>query len=139
MNIDNIDNKSVPFTVPDGYFDDLQERIMNNIHAHEDAKRIFLTPLRIWVAAAACFLLIFTGAAVLYTNKQPLITQTSVDEDFYRLLFTSEKDTWLAQTLNIDVNIPEPTSEICEEDRAIISFLERDNISVAAILHSFNN
>ena len=139
MNMNILYNKDNPFTVPDGYFDDLQERVMSNIDAHERAKRVFLTPLRMWFAAAACVLLIFTGGALLYTNKQPVISQTFVDEDFYRWLFASEKATWLAETLDIEVNMPETANELCDEDRAIISFLERDNISVAAIVHSLNN
>ena len=119
--MDIFDNKNIPFTVPDRYFDNLQGRVMSNIRAREVNKKSFrLTPLRMWLAVAACVLLLFTvGGALVYTNKQPVITTTLVNEDHNMH----------------DENI----NELCDEDQAIIDFLERDNISVAAIIHTLNN
>ena len=137
--MDILTNKNCPFTVPDGYFADLQTRVMNRIEAHEKQNRtLWLNPWQMLIAAAACILLIFTPIALMHSKKQPLMTKTQIDDDLYKWLYASEKATQLAQTLDIDTQMPELT-EICDEDRAIISFLERDNISVAAIVHAFSS
>jgi len=140
------DNNSNPFTVPDGYFDTLQERIMSRIQAEENLMKterriIRMTPWRTLVAAAACILLIFSIATLYLThsNNKQLVAEMEmvIDEDFYQWLYASEEATWLAESLDID--IPENLEiDYSEENEAIISFLERDNISVAAILYSFN-
>ena len=135
------DNNTNPFTVPDGYFDTLQERIMNRIESEESrAKMIRMRPYKALVAAAACVLFIFTGAA-LYKNhadKQAFVAETVIDEDFYQWFYASDRATLLAESL--DVQIPErfmtDENEYSEEDEAIIRFFERENISLAAIVHS---
>ena len=147
---DNIfDNNANPFTVPDGYFDDLPERIMNRIQAEdrpakEQGRMVRMYPYRrALIAAAACVLFIFTGTTLYktYTAKQSFVAETVVDEDFYRWLYASDEAILLAETL--DVQIPERflTDEIeySEDDEAIIQFLERDNISLTAIVHSLND
>ena len=149
MEKDIFENNSNPFTVPDGYFDSLQERIMNRIQAEESQRKPFariikMTPFRTLVAAAACIILIFTGASlfVKYADKQQLVlAQTTVDEDFYQWFYASDMTTLLAESL--DITMPESFAEdelyYSEEDEAIIQFLERDNISFSAIIYSMNN
>ena len=147
---DNIfDNNANPFTVPDGYFYDLPERIMNRIQAEdklakEQGRIVRMHPyLRTLVAAAACILFIFAGTTLYkaYTDKQSFVAKTVVDEDFYRWLYASDEAILLAEVL--DVQIPErfltDDTEYSEEDAAIIQFLERDNISLTAIVHSLND
>ena len=143
MKNDIFDNNSNPFTAPDGYFDTLQERIMSRIQAEENLMKaerrvIRMTPWRTLVAAAACILLIFTVSTLYLThsNKHQFVAEMKIDDDFYSWLYASEEATWLAESLNIDM--PENFEiDYSEENEAIISFLERDNISVAAILYSF--
>jgi ABC-type long-subunit fatty acid transport system fused permease/ATPase subunit len=148
-----LDNNTCPFTVPDGYFDTLQERIMNRIQIEENEKRSrhssFFTlhssffTFRTLVAAAACLLFIFTGATLYmrYSDKQPIIAESLLDEDFYRWFYASDEATLFAESLDIDM--PDDymfyETDYSEEEEAIIRFLERDNINVAAILHSFDN
>ena len=145
MKNDIFDNNNNPFTVPDGYFDTLQERIMSRIQAEDNMMKagggriIRMTPWRTLVAAAACILLIFSVSTLYLThsNKQQLVAEMVIDEDFYQWLYASEEATWLAESLDFDM--PENFEfDYSEENEAIISFLERDNISVAAILYSFN-
>ena len=152
------DNQGNPFTVPDGYFDTLQERIMSRIEAEEDAKTpivpinyspfaphssLFTLHFKKWIAAAACILFFFTGTVLYmrYSEYRHVIAESVLDEDFYQWLYVSDEATILAESL--DIYIPESymfnENGFSEEDEAIIAFLERDNISVAAILHSFDN
>ena len=152
------ENQANPFTVPDGYFDTLQERIMRRIEAEEETKAPvislseppfashpswFALHIRKWMAAAACFLFLFTGSTLYmrYSEQQSMVAESVPDDDFYQWLFASDEATLLAESL--DIYMPESyifgEDEYSDEDRAIISFLERDNISVAAILHSFDH
>ena len=148
MKKDIFDDNSNPFTVPDGYFDTLQGRIMSRIQAEgnrlKSEKRVVrMAPFRWLIAAAACVLLIFTVAALYSTHKdkQSLAAEAAIDEDFFRWLYVSDEYTWLAKSL--EMNIPENLSGYetysSEDHEAIIQFLERDNLSVAAILYSFDN
>ena len=158
MKKDIFKNNSHPFTVPDGYFDTLHERIMNRIQAEENVKgqtltrnrsvfasrsSFFTLHYRKLIAVAACILFIFAGAALrmTYMEKQLLVAGFAIDDEFYQWLYTSDGATIMAETL--DVHIPENiiTNEtaLSEEDEAIIHFFERDNINVAAILYSIDN
>jgi hypothetical protein len=143
------ENKAHPFTVPDGYFDDLQERIMCRIQAEENHTKgltsLRITPfrLRAMVAAAACILFIFAGVTLYmnYPKKQSVVTGLVIEDDFYQWLYASDEATLMAESLNIQMpeNIITSETALSEEEEAIIHFLERDNINVAAILHSINN
>ena len=147
MKTDIFDNNSNPFTVPDGYFDALQESIMYRVKAEKswrktESRIIRMTPLRVLIAAAACILLIFTGAAAYtkYFDKQTIASETTVDEDFYNWLFASDGDALLVETLTISPdNFAKNEIDRSEEDEAIIRFLERDNINLIAMLASIDN
>ena len=146
------ENKANPFTVPDGYFDTLNDRIMSRIKESAapmptkkaNAGRIVRMPLYLkLVAAAVCILCIFAGATLYLTNtsKQPIIAASAIDEDFYQWMYASDLSSQMAESLNIQ--FPEhfftDETDLSEEDEAIIHFLERDNIQLAAILYSFDN
>ena len=149
MKKDIFENNACPFTVPDGYFDTLQERIMSRIEAEENAKvrgRIIRMPLyRKLVAAAACILFIFAGATLFktYSGKHSFVAETEMvfDDDFYQWFYASDRIALMAESL--DIQMPESfmtvDSGFSEEDEAIIQFLERDNIHIAAILYSLDN
>ena len=147
MKQDILENNSNPFTVPEGYFDTLQKRIMNSIKDKEkhlkEKRNIFrMTHFRTLVAAAACILFIFTIATIYtkYSDKQLLVANYTLDEDFYQWFYTSDETTFLAEALHIVM--PDSFAHIeidySEEDEAIIRFLERENINLVAILHSVN-
>ena len=143
----DIFDKTNPFTVPDGYFDSFQERIMNRIQAEktpEITKRnIQMRPFRLLIAAAACILLIFTGTTlyITYTADHPAVAESLVDDDFYQWFYTSDGATLMAESLDINMpyNILANENNYSEEDEAIIHFLERDNINVMAIVYSVDN
>lgn len=145
------ENKANPFSVPDGYFDALNERIMNRIQESASQMpvnkiktgRIINMPLYLkLVAAAACILFIFAGGIMYLTNtsKQPIVATSVIDEDFYQWMYASDLSSQMAESLNIQ--FPEyfftDETDFSEEDEAIIQFLERDNIQLAAILYSFD-
>jgi hypothetical protein len=148
MKKDILKNNANPFTVPDGYFDSLQKRIMSRVQAEEnrtEAKKgrtVRMNPYRTMVAAAACILFIFTGA-VLYmthTGEQAVVAETAVDEDFYQWFYASDRTALMAESLNINMPEDVTTGEAgySEEDEAIIRFLECNNINVVAIVHSLD-
>ena len=147
MKKDIFENRAYPFTVPDGYFDTLHERIMSRIEDenHLEVKgRIIRMPFyRKWMAAAACILLIFSGATLYltYPEKQPFLAELTIDDDFYHWLYASDEATLMAESLDIQIpeNMITGSTALSEEDEAIIQFLERDNINVAAILYSIDN
>lgn len=67
-----------PFSVPEGYFDDFQTRIMSSLpeaapHSEavgqetDAARKLRRSPLRLWWAAAAC-LVVMVAATSLYFN-----------------------------------------------------------------------
>jgi hypothetical protein len=146
-----------PFTAPEGYFDTLQDRIMERIQTEESFRfqvsgfRFQVSGfksqvsgfkfnnvrfvVRTLVAAAACILFIFASVALytVFSERQSVAIELAVDDDFYRWVYTSEGATLLAESLEIDVPEYFNKNDDFEEDDAIISFLERDNISVAAI------
>jgi len=144
MKRDIFENKVNPFTVPEGYFDNLHERIMSRIEAENHPKvqgRIIRMPLyRKWIAAAACILFIFAGATLYMTHqeKQLAVAEFAMDDDFYQWLYASDGATFMAESL--DIHVPEnfitAATGFSEEEEAIIHFLERDNIHVAAILYA---
>ena len=148
MKQDILENNNNPFTVPEGYFDTLQERIMNRIQdegKHQKAARSIFrtTTFRLLVAAAACILFVFL-ATTLYTkhsDNELLVAENTIDDDLYSWLYTSDEKTLLAESLNIIM--PDNFSGIeigyFEEDEAIIRFLERDNINLVALLQSVIN
>ena len=142
MKRDIFENNKHPFTVPDGYFDSFQERIMSRIDAEEAPVRR-ISPYRTLLAAAACIVFIFLGAYLFntYVNNSPKIAELFIDDDFYQWFYESDRATAFSESLNIDM--PETISaiytEYSEEDEAIIRFLERENINIVAIVHSIDN
>jgi hypothetical protein len=149
MEKDILHSNTNPFTVPDGYFDTLQERIMKRIQTEESKAKDQGRTIRMHsyrrtlIAAAACILLIFTGAAlyITYTGKQNIVAQMAIDDDFYHWFYAADGETLLAESLDIHVpeNFMADETAYSEEDEAIIRFLERENINVVAIVHSINH
>ena len=141
-------NNKNPFATPEGYFENLQEQIMSRVHDSEELtvkSRIAIrTNLYIrWITAAACLVFIFVAAALLLTGqgRQSSVAESTMDEDsFYQWLYNSEKITLLAETLEINAaeTFVADDEEYYENDDEIIRFLERDNISIAAIVGSID-
>ena len=61
--------KRRPFTVPDGYFDSLADRVMQQIPATEPRKRSVVKTLRPWLYAAACIVLVVASIVFVSTYK----------------------------------------------------------------------
>jgi hypothetical protein len=147
MKKDIFDNNTNPFTVPDEYFDTLQQRITSRINTEENKtlySSFFTLNFRRIVAVAACILLVFAAAAiyVMYADKQTSVAEiTVVDDDFYQFLYTSDRTALLAETLDIFMPAHFANDKTCysEEDEAIIRFLERENVNLMAILYSIND
>jgi len=146
MNGEIFDNNSNPFTVPDGYLDSLQERILNRVYAEKNkaGRRIFrMSYFRALVAVAACILLIFTAVSLYMTfsSKQSVIAEKIIDDDFYRLIYSLDENSLLAETLDLTMpdNFAYIKTDYSEDDEAIIRFLERENINLFAMLNYLDN
>ena len=150
MKRDIFENNECPFTVPEGYFDTMQERIMSRVRTEESRRevqgRTIRMPLyRKIVAAAACVLFIFASITLYMTNTGKLSVvaeiETTIDEEFYQWFYASDGLTQIAESLDILMpdNFMTAEAGFSEEDEAIIQFLERNSINVAAILYSIDN
>ena len=67
--------KRNPFTVPEGYFEQLTQQVMARIPAEEQekkpaAKKAIIRQLRPWLYAAACVCVGVFTAGVLFSNSQ---------------------------------------------------------------------
>ena len=67
--------KRNPFTVPEGYFEQLTQQVMARIPAEEQekkpaAKKTIIRQLRPWLYAAACVCVGVFTAGVLFSNSQ---------------------------------------------------------------------
>ncbi len=142
MNTNQFNNEN-PFTVPEGYFDTLQERIMNRVRESESERKpngrvVKFGFYRTMIAAAACVALIF-AAALLYrtgTETQPIATESIDDDTFLQWFYTSENAALIAELSDLPATEDSAIDEDDAEDEEIIRFLERDNITVVAIVNA---
>ena len=77
--ISNKIGRDNPFTVPEGYFDSLTERVMQQLPRQQKRARVFA--LRRWLYAAACVACLFVVGTVVYNSldsdrQQPLLSET---------------------------------------------------------------
>jgi hypothetical protein len=131
-------DKSNPFSVPDGYFDGLQEKIMDDIR--KDEQPVFrIKPYYKYIAAAACVLLISTFGFLWWTNQQSMPIANN-EENMAQWMDVLDRTSLMAAIL--DIEMPEETliNEPSEEqEREIIRFLEHENITIVAIVHAMDN
>ena len=83
--------KTGAFSVPEGYFDSLEERIMQRIGDNRPAGR--RTPLaKWWIAAAAACAVVVAALAIRHTTA-PITEQTAYEDDaeFIELMDIDER------------------------------------------------
>ncbi|MDR1864222.1 MAG: hypothetical protein LBR08_01485 [Bacteroidales bacterium] len=140
MHHEELDKRN-PFSVPEGYFDQLQEKVVFRIK--KEKKSVFRIRYYKYVAAAACILLFSVwGLLFLTDTRQPATVGENADEEELELWMYDvlDKTTLTAALLNIETS--EDILETCcseEQEMEIIRFLERENITIAAIVHSLEN
>ena len=86
--ISNKIGRENPFTVPEGYFDSLTERVMQQLPQQQGKAPV--VSLRRWLYAAACVVCLFVVGTVAYTSldsdsQQPLLSETvetTVTDDY---------------------------------------------------------
>ena len=61
--------KKNPFTVPEGYFEQLTAQVMERLPEQKPAKTAVIKRLRPWLYAAACVCIGVFTTAVLFRNK----------------------------------------------------------------------
>lgn len=145
-------NKDNPFSVPEGYFDTFQERILSRIQEEKQPVKskgnvISMRPYKTLVAAAACIAIIFAAAIIYHqlgSSQQSVIAQSGDfdDEAFAQWVYCAEGASLLAESLNLNKQESSPQSELLyseEQEQEIIYFLERDNIAIATIVNSISD
>ena len=77
----------------------------------------------------------------MHANKQSFVAETEIDENFYQLIYASDRTTLLAESLDIVMpgNFAIKEIDNTEEEEAIISFFERDNVNLVAFLNTIDN
>ncbi len=134
-NIDQIDHHKPSFTVPDGYFENLYDRITHRI---EEKKVVPFKKKIYWTvsSAAACVALIFL--TFLFTRPNPEIAQQHESDDlYYQMLYMSDGIELLAEmAYTNEENLFADTSINDEEYEQIIRFLAQDNFNVIDIVNS---
>ena len=80
-----------PFTVPDGYFEQLTARVMEQLpERRQKARRVWMRPVW-WAAAAVCALFVSTAAWLVIPNESQqaqgqvaeVIQQSQPDDAFF--------------------------------------------------------
>lgn len=61
--------KRNPFTVPEGYFEQLTAQVMEQLPEKKPAKKAVIKQLRPWLYAAACICVAVFTAGVFFSNK----------------------------------------------------------------------
>lgn len=61
--------KKNPFTVPEGYFEQLTEHVMKNLPEKQAPRKTIFRTLRPWLYAAACTCVAVFTAAMLFNGK----------------------------------------------------------------------
>ena len=61
--------KRNPFTVPEGYFEQLTAQVMEKLPEKKPARKAVVKQLRPWLYAAACLCVAVFTAAVFFNNK----------------------------------------------------------------------
>ena len=114
--------KNAPFSVPEGYFDSLPQRVAARIAAEKPQRRS--TPLRRWwiAAAAACVAAVLLLAIRLYTAPATELTAYEDDAEYIELMDIDERS--LAE-----YSIEEEQDNISQD--AIIEYLAYNGLSGA--------
>ncbi len=143
MKNDSFNHKN-PFAVPEGYFDNLQNKVMERIRKEEGmvarTRVVRFKSYRTLVAAAACVLLLFTAGVLWWVNpvQQPAVAEEWYMDDnaFFQLMYTSDIPL-VSEVLNTSTTIDD-NDWTEEQEQEIIHFLERDNMMFIAIANSMD-
>ena len=122
--LESIELKQTPFTVPEGYFDTLTERVKARVDAGAKVRRVSFRPVWRAVAAAACLAVVALGIWRFSPISQPE-TAASADQE-YIITYLNVSDAQLA-----DYGEAESQSSFTQDD--IIEYLAYNDLSGAYI------
>ena len=77
-------DKSSPFKVPEGYFDTLEAKVLEQVSSEEPKRSAtIIRPLYFWLTSAAAIILLVVGMSVLFQSEnhsENLLADISVEE-----------------------------------------------------------
>lgn len=122
--LESIELKQTPFTVPEGYFDTLGERVKARVDESAKVKRVSFRPVWRAVAAAACFIVAALGIWRFLPESQPETT-ASADQE-YIITYLDVSDVQLA-----DYGESDAQGTLTQDD--ILEYLAYSDLSGAYI------
>jgi hypothetical protein len=129
-------DKKVPFTVPEGYFDELTLSIQNRIHKKPERAWLPQGQLR-WALVAASLVILLTTVWVLTPNQEmsaeQLLAQVSEDDLIAYLDIQDISEDDLLEGVNTEI-----IDQLWTDDDALDD-LEIDNIDIDDILFEYEN
>ena len=122
--LESIELRQTPFTVPEGYFDTLSERVNARLKEEKKVSRDAFRPVWRAVAAAACFIVAALGIWRFLPESQPETT-ASADQE-YIITYLDVSDVQLA-----DYGESDAQGTLTQDD--ILEYLAYSDLSGAYI------
>jgi len=135
MNMSQLDNysKKNPFIIPDGYFNELPERIKQKMESENSKrdKKWKIISLKPYIAVAAGFLLVFSLWHILFKQMEKIeITKNiPVIENPENLYFESTNNTELIEMIvSIEMQGEFNLPDVSSDDELILEQIEESEI-----------
>ena len=104
-NINNI-GKRMPYKVPEGFFEEMHERLMDKtVNAQSSTLRLQPSRRRFWMSAAAAVLLIAGVSFYALQSTEQSDTALLADESVETYMSDDALDEWIAIYENIDSTV----------------------------------
>jgi len=127
------------FSVPEGYFDSLTDRIMENIPLEEPEQKVrFLRMIRPQLALAAAIL----GFALISFTAVKLLTSGSASDGYYDLATLEDMGYYYDEATLMEMIPADEDSEVTDEDLWIddaINYLADNDMSFYQLFDELDN
>ena len=118
--------KNLPYSIPDGYFDRLKAKAVNNVRESEERQRPFIARLAPYAAVAAAFVFLVTAGTFLL-ERTTRATQSEMDEFYFYSNMIPVTDPYAVETIKVDYE-----NDILE-DEDIIEYLIYSGVTAEVI------
>ena len=109
--------KQMPYTVPDGFFDQLEENVMNEVKAQPARKKatVLRMAIRAAIAIAACIALFLVVKKVLPQDKDTITDDFENVELAFNNLSTEDQD-YLLEVYQEELFLENNSNDLNNED-----------------------